>query len=677
MAATIDDEALGAVPVEAGARRRLLWRYFWRYRWGFGLGALFLLLTNLMQYEIPALLGEAVELMRRSLEAGTAGARLEAVRGELLEAAALIIALAIGSSVVRIMSRITIFNAGRDIEFDVRDALYDKLTSLSPAFFDLVRTGDVTSRVTNDVSYVRLLYAISFLHLVNTGVAYVIALQKMVQLNLELTLWCLAPYTVLLLTLRVVVRKLFVQTKVVQAQMSTLSTRVQENLAGVQVVKAYNLQERESGRFEVENGRYLKASVELALWRGALNALMLMVAGTGTLIVLAVGSQMVVAEEMSLGDFVAFNGYVVSLAFPTAAMGWVFAVWNRGLAAFDRIMAVLFFEPAITDPPQEDRRELPALVDEAGQRLPAGHIELQGVSFRYPRPDESVSLATGGEEAGWVLRGVDLEIAPGQTVAIVGRTGSGKTTLAKLLARLYDPSQGSVRLDGQDLRSLQVRRLRAEVGVVPQEPFLFSMTIGQNLRFGLDALEYDPSIGRSLPTTPLTGAGEATADQDERIAQAVEVAGLGPDMVAFPQGLDTLVGERGITLSGGQKQRVTIARALLIDPRVLILDDALSSVDTRTEATILDALSRLMRGRTSVIITHRFSILHRVDQVIVLERGRVAEQGSHRELLARGGLYAEMYEQQRARESLEAEQEEEAEQEQQRDGGGDNGGQGR
>lgn len=625
------------VIVPKAYRRRMLILYFRRYVWWFAAGGVALVATNLMSLEIPARMGQAIELLRDKLQSPEPAA-LAQVSDQLAWASAMIIILAVGAMIARILSRIFIFSAGRFIEFDARNELYAKLTELDPSYYQQTPTGDVTSRVTNDVSYIRLLYALTFLHVINTALAYGIAMRKMIILDWALTLWCLAPYPFLILALRAVTTRLFEQTKRVQAQMSTLSSRVQENLSGMTVVKTFNLQDRERQSFDQLSHEYYRENMKLAIYRGALNALMVIAAGLGTVIVLWVGADLVWQDKMELGQFIEFNGYVVSLAFPTVAMGWVFSVWHRGQAAFDRVLEVLVKESELKEP--EQPMTLPQREDRQDRQL--GQLSLKEVSFSYPGT-QSVAL-----------KEISLQIEPGSKVAIVGKTGSGKSTLARLLSRQYDPSQGHISLDGVDLTQLRLRALRAELGVVPQDPFLFSMTLEQNLRFGLDGFEHDPSLDRALPTRSLLDPSQTGLSQAERIQQAITIAGLEQDLEALPKGLETMVGERGVTLSGGQKQRVTIARALLMDPRVLLLDDALSSVDAQTEAKILDHLEQIMQGRTTILITHRYNALGRMDLVLVMDEGRLVERGTHEELLAQGGLYTQMVEQQKLRERLES-----------------------
>jgi len=617
-------------------RSAKIWGYFLRYKWWFLLGAGFLILTNLQKLTIPVYIGHAVDLMRNA----SGSDEIAAARPKLVWSGIIIIGLAAGAALARILSRITIFNPGRYIEYDLRNDLYQKLTELTPAFFEPASTGDVTSRVTNDVKRVRVFYALTFLHVVNTGVAYAIGIWRMARVDWTLTLICLAPYPFLLAAILWVGQVLFHKEKVVQAQLSDISSKVQENLGGMSVVKSYTMEDREIEDFEDLNDDFFDKNLDLAVAKGGLNSLVMLVTGVGTVMLLIAGTGRVINGSLKLGEFVELNGYVVALAFPTIAMGWVFSIWHRGRAAFDRIIQILAREPELQDPPADERTDLPPL--DGGEAR--GRIEVRDLDFGYD-DDEPI------------LEEIDLTIPAGSTVAFVGKTGSGKSTLVKLLTRMYDPDTGTIRIDETPIDRVRMRRLRSEIGFVPQDPLLFSMTLRQNIRFGLDALEYDPSIDRTAPTGSLLAGGQSPdqqLDQEGRIEQAVDVAGLRPDVESFADGLETIVGERGVTLSGGQKQRVTLARALLVDPRILILDDALSSVDTQTEQVILDHLEHVMEDRTSIILTHRFNALDRVDQIYVLDEGRIVERGTHAELLESGGVYAEMYRRQQVEQELES-----------------------
>lgn len=585
-------------PRQRGSKLFHLWQYL-RGVWpGFFVGALFLLSTNLLALRIPREIGAAVEHLQLS---GDGTIPLEA---ETLQTGAITIALlALGAAISRILSRIFTFNAARKIEHALRGDLYHHLTTLPEAYFQKQATGDLVSRTINDVSHVRVLYGVGILHVVNTTVAYVIVLGLMTNISLKLTLYSLAPYPIILLSMRALTRAIYTRTQDVQTQLSAISARAQENLSGAAVVKAFNIQSEEEAAFQKLSEDYETKNLALARVRGAMIPYMGAVSSIGTLIVLWLGGAEVMNGEITLGKYVEFSSYIVTLSWPTIAMGWVLSIWNRGMAAFDRLREILTETSTIADPHN------PA---------PLSQTETRALRF------ENVSLTY--EDGTPCLHQINLEIKPGTRVAIVGRTGSGKTSLVHLIARLRDPSSGRIFLGEDPLKNLKLTDLRSYIGYVPQDPFLFSMTVEENLRFG---------------------APEAT---QEELDKALVASHLKDDLSTFPNGLETVVGERGITLSGGQKQRATIARALLLDPRLLILDDALASVDTQTERAILSRLDAIMKSRTSIFVTHRFNALDLFDEVIVLDQGRIVERGHHRDLLQADGLYADLHRKQTSRE---------------------------
>jgi len=602
----------------AGPRYARIWAYFWAH-WGyFAIGAGFLLATNLLAMQIPRELGGAVQLMRDA-DLSSVPLDLDAIASHTWAIAL----LAIGAAGVRILSRIFVFNGGRLIEFKIRSELFDHLTKLSQRFFQSAATGDLVSRVGNDVTYIRAFYGFSLLNLVNTIVAFVIALFKMNQVSTELMLYALAPYPIFFISMAMFTRALYNRTQAVQATLADISARAQENVSGAQVVKAFGIEQEETRAFAVASERYVEANLSLARVRSAMMPYLGVIPALGSLTVLAVGGHLVITEALELGEFVEFTGYVAALTWPTAAIGWGVMSWYRGMAAFDRLLQILNTTSTITDPAPADTEHLP-LVASGGI---AGRIEIDGVGLEY-------------EDGTRALSDITLTIEPGERVAVVGRTGSGKSSLMDLLPRLRDPTEGEIRIDGVPLRRLPLVELRRHIGYTPQDSFLFSTTIEDNIRFGL--------LGREERASTQTAASRITVDD------AVRIAHLTDDLPAFPEGLQTVVGERGITLSGGQKQRVTIARAVILDPSILILDDALSSVDTATERRILSELGALMQGRTSILVTHRFNALELVDKIVVMEDGRIIEVGTHADLLARGGAYAGMVERQRIAEELAA-----------------------
>jgi ATP-binding cassette, subfamily B, multidrug efflux pump len=575
-----------------------LWGYLARYRLRYCGGILCLLAATTLVMCVPWLYKEAVDAIARG-----AGGR------ELLRYFGLIAAIAVVQGVVRTYSRFVIFNVGRDIEYDLRNDLFAHLERLPLAFYQQRQTGDLMSRLVNDVTAVRMLLGPGVLNFINTPVYYLYGLAIMLSIDARLTVASLAAYPVALYFVKRTSGLLMERTLRVQEGLGELSSRVQENLSGIQVVKAYAAESHAIMEFTEMNRRFQEASLRLARARSFIFPVMNIVGSVGALVVLWYGGLHVIARRLSIGDLVAFVAYLHLLAWPTAALGWMLSILQRGRAAMRRLNELFAAEPAITSPPGA-----------VGITPFRGEVALRDVTFRYPtRPD-----------APPVLADVDLTIPAGRTVALVGRTGSGKSTLVQLLPRLFDVEGGSVLLDGRDVRSLPLGWLRRQVGLVPQDPFLFSRTIRENVAFALDG------------------------DGGDRVEWAVGMAGLARDLADMPAGLDTVVGERGVTLSGGQKQRVTLARALAAAPRVLVLDDALSSVDAATEREILDRLRSFFRERTTILVAHRITTVQEADLIVVLDDGQIVEAGDHEGLLAQGGVYADLFRQQALEVELEA-----------------------
>jgi ATP-binding cassette subfamily B protein len=575
-----------------------LYGYLRRYRARYAAGGVCLLVTASLAMAVPYLLKRAIE----AIERGEPFATVATIAGA-------IVAVALVQAVTRTLSRALIFNVGRDVEYDLRDDLFAHLQRLPVAYYQTQQTGDLMSRLINDVTAIRLLLGVGLLNLVNTPIYYAYGLTIMLTLDPKLTLVTLLPFPLLLVVVKSMTRRLMEQTLRVQEGLAGLSSAVQENISGIQVVKAYTAEAVAVQRFTRLNDEFTRHSVELARLRGRLMPIMRLASGAGTLMVLWYGGLQVIDGEIGLGDLVAFIGYLNILAWPTMALGWMLSIVQRGRAAMRRLEQILAIEPAISDPP--DAVPLPAV---------EGRIEFRGVSFAYPSPDNGHP----------VVHDVSFALEPGQKLGIVGRTGSGKSSLVHLLPRLFDVSEGAILLDGRDIRTLPLAQLRAAIGFVPQDPFLFSTSIRDNIAFAVEGAD------------------------DERVRRAAETAGVAGDLDAFPHGYDTIVGERGITLSGGQKQRVTLARAVAPSPRVLVLDDALSSVDTRTEHAILRGLREGLQGCTSIVIAHRISTIIDADRIAVMDDGRIVEFGDHATLLARDGLYAELYRQQQLEEEIEA-----------------------
>ncbi len=572
-------------------------RYIWRYWRSYLVGGLCLLGTATLVMWIPWWIREAV----RVIEHGGA-------MRDVTYYAVLIIAAAGVQGVVRAYSRALIFNAGRTVEYDLRNDLFAHLQKLPLSFYHNQRTGDLMSRVINDISAVRIMLGPGVLNFVNAPLYYVYAVALMLSMDVRLTLAALAPFPLLMYVAAKFRGRIMKSSLQVQQQMSVLSSHVQENLSGMHVVKAYAQEQFQAQQFIGLNKDYEVKSLEMAKMRGIVNPIMQGINGLTVLIVIWYGGVRVMRGDLLVADIVAFIAYLNVLAWPTAAFGWMLSLVERGRAAMRRLEEILETTPAIANEPT------PQITFSLKQG-----IEFRDVSFTHERQRNGHAT----------LEGIDFKLPVGRSVGLVGRVGSGKSTVAQLVPRLFDVSTGAVLMDGQDIRKLSLHELRKMIGYVPQEPFLFSTSLKNNLAFGRDACSM------------------------EEVARAVQIAKLDRDVEIFSHGLDTIVGERGVTLSGGQKQRATLARALIMDPPVLILDDCLSSVDAQTEAEILHELRAILKNKTCLIISHRISAVKEVDEILVLDEGQIIERGNHDQLVRLGGVYAELYQQQRLSEELE------------------------
>jgi ATP-binding cassette subfamily B protein len=579
--------------MSAGLGLRLL-AYVRPHRTRLAQGILLVLLTNALDKAIPWLLRDAVD----DLVAGRLAAVTHIAFG--------VIALALAMGGARTVGRTRVFNVGRDVEYTLRAEVLARLHQLGPSFFQRMPTGEIMSRAINDLTQVRLMVGFGLLNIVNSAFAYTLALGCMLSMSPRLTLWAIAPFPLLLLVARVLGRAMFSRSQAAQEALGALSSRVQESLSGVRLVRAFGAEAEQETLFEEQNENALQKNMSLAVLRGFTWPLLVGVASLGTLCVLVRGTAMVRAGALSVGELVAFLAYVESLKWPTMGLGYIMAIMQRGRVSFARVREILDAKADVVDAP--DARS-------PGQR---GELSVRDLSYAYAgRP---------------VLDAVSLTLPAETSLAIVGRTGCGKSTLAALLARILPTPHGRVFLDGDDVTELRLRELRDTVGYAQQEPFLFSDSVAHN-------------IGYSLPETR---SPEALA----RIREAARAACVLDEIDELPEGFDTLVGERGVQLSGGQKQRIALARALLSEPRVLIMDDPLSAVDAKTEERILEAIETASHGRTMVLVTHRVAAAARCDDIVVLEKGRVAERGTHAQLLAGEGLYAELAARQQLEEEL-------------------------
>jgi ATP-binding cassette subfamily B protein len=609
------------------AFRRLL-PFLLVYRRRFVIGLSCVVVTTVIQLLSPWILKYAID----DLNTGVTRAKLAFYAGTLFGVACV-------GAVFRYLMRQILIGASRDIEYDIRNAFFARLQQMPLGYYQARRTGDLMSRATNDLNAVRMMIGPAVMYSANTLLVFVVAIVLMLSLDARLTMMALLPLPLVTIIVKYFGSAIHKRFEAIQEQLAHMSAVVQESLAGVRVVRAYNQQAHEIERFSEANREYVRRNRVLIRLQGLFFPSMTLFLGFGSLLVLWLGSRHVIRGEITLGEFVAFNAYLVMLSWPMIAFGWVTNILQRGMASWKRMMEVLDAVPDI-----DDRH-----VTDAGRVTPlTGALEIRDLVFVYP----------GSERP--VLDHLSLTIPAGQTVALVGATGSGKSTLIHLIPRLHDPLPGTIFLDGVDLREIPLHRLRGAIGFVPQEPFLFSDTIAENVAFGTapgaGAEERVNKSGRVASGFSRKAAAGGSHERavSERLESAAAIARLDKDVAAFPKGYDTLVGERGITLSGGQKQRTAIARAVSLNPTILILDDALSAVDTYTEEEILERMRVFMRNRTSILVSHRVSTVRHADVIVVLQDGRIAERGSHDELVRRGGLYADLHRKQLLQEELAA-----------------------
>ena len=588
---------------------RTILPYFRPYRTGAVAGLALVVVTNLFAVAGPYLIKLSIDGLGDPDE----------TMGRISTYALLLVVAAFLGGAAKYGMRELLNGLSRRIECDLRNDYFAHLLRLDAGFYGRTRTGDLMARATNDTQAVRMATGPAIMYAVNTFVSFLLTLGLMVWISPRLTVYALVPMVVLPPVVFMFARVIHRRFEKIQEQFSTLSTMVQENLTGMRIVRAYVQEDSQAHQFDKFNREYMDRNMDLVKVAGLFHPILALFSGAAMVIVLWVGGLEVIAGRITTGDYVAFGIYVAYLIWPLIALGWVVNLFQRGSASMGRLNKIFETEPAVRPP------ENPVPLAE-----PRGGVEFRNVSFRYPGTERLV------------LEDISFSADPGQIVAVVGPTGSGKSTLVTLIPRIYDVTSGSVLVDGVDVRDLDSGELRSLIGMVPQDPFLFSATIEENIGLGIGL-----DLGAEEP-------GAEDEDPDEVVLEAARVAQLHMAIEGFPKGWGTLLGERGVNLSGGQKQRTTLARAVARDPRILVLDDALSAVDTHTEARILDDLAHVMEGRTSFIISHRVSAVMNADLILVLDGGRMVERGRHTELMALGGTYAQLLHRQMLEQDIES-----------------------
>jgi len=589
--------------------------YFWKYWYLFVPGLIFTMLSAGFQTTVPMVVRQAVDSIPRLVRLHTvfegtvaAGALYSYFFVTLLMFAGVILLLSATSGVFMFLMRQTVVVASRHIEYDLRNSLYRHLQSLSSRFYQEYSTGDVITRATDDIEKVRRYIGPAIMYVTRSLSIVLVVVSVMFFISPTLTFYALIPMPLLAVSVFFMARMVHERSDRLQQQYSSLTSRVQEALAGIRVLKAYTREEAEADAFEDESRDYKKRNLDLALVDSAWRPTFLFLVGLSTIIVVWVGGRLVAEGVITIGNIAEYIIYVSIMTWPVASLGFIITMIQRASASVKRLQKIVDTEPDIADTDRTD----PSITDIDGR------ITFENVWFQYEGESEAA------------LKDVTFDLKADETLAVVGRTGSGKSTLVRMIPRLMDPDRGTVRIDGRDVREIPLDTLRSQLGYVPQDVFLFSDTVANNIAFG-----------------------KLDADEDE-IRTAADEADLLDNVQDFPDGFETFVGERGITLSGGQKQRTSIARALIRDPRILVFDDALSAVDTATERNILQSLRRRQGSHTLVIVSHRLSAVQEADLILVMDEGRVVERGTHEDLVDNGGLYADLHEKQLLEEEIEA-----------------------
>ncbi len=571
------------VTTENRAKLSTVLKYIKSYKGVILTGGVCIVVTNSLTMVIPYIIKIILDLMENS-----------APMSVLLEFIYLTVALAVTAGIFRFFTRRTIIWTSRKIEYSLRSELFGHLLKLTPSFYHENRTGDIMARSTNDLEAVRMMVGPGIMHISNTFITLIVAIPLMLTLSPALTMYAMIPMALFPFIINRLSNQLYKRSVRIQEEFASLTSTAQENLSGIRVVRAYSQEDAETENFQLRSDKYMGVNMDMARVQALFMPLVTAIAALLSLSILYFGGVEVIEKRISLGTLVAFFAYLSMMIWPLIAIGFVISIYQRGMASLGRINKILYTEPKV-------KREATANFSQPMK----GKIEFRNLSFAY-----------NGKK---ILNNINLTIEPGQTIGLVGQTGSGKTTLVSLLPRLFPVAAGSIFIDDVDINKWDLDSLRSQIGVAPQEPFLFSDTVGANIGFGVDSPDR------------------------EKMLTASRTAALDKDVIDFPKGYETIVGERGITLSGGQKQRTAMARAIMTEPRLLILDDAMSAVDTETEDEISHRIKEVLKNCTAIIISHRMSSVKDADQIVYLADGQIVEKGTHQELMAAGRKYAETY----------------------------------